>query len=101
MAKPGAEAVIGTWGKVLLYCCFVASKTDVVVLLRALVPRNFKLLEELETTCHDGRIYSLRIHYSYQYPNMPPEVHFTSRINMGFVYPPIGPRRPPTIDGIG
>ncbi|KAI9910453.1 hypothetical protein PsorP6_010067 [Peronosclerospora sorghi] len=48
MAKPGAEAVIGTWGKVLRYCCFVASNTDVVVLLRALVPRNFKLLEELE-----------------------------------------------------
>ncbi|KAI9923253.1 hypothetical protein PsorP6_001286 [Peronosclerospora sorghi] len=50
MARPGAEVVIGTWGKVLRYCCFVASKTDVVVLLRALVPCNSKLLEELENS---------------------------------------------------
>ncbi|KAI9914591.1 hypothetical protein PsorP6_007606 [Peronosclerospora sorghi] len=145
MAKPGAEVVI-----MLRYCCFVASKTDVVVLLRALVPRNFKLLEEMENsekglgdmsisygleqadaifltnwigtilspagtlsyvppigwinyannpivlTCHDGRIYSLRIHCSDQYPQWPPKVHFTSRINMGCVDPQSGrvdPRR--------
>ncbi|TYZ59852.1 hypothetical protein PybrP1_005794 [[Pythium] brassicae (nom. inval.)] len=93
MSKPGAEVVI--------------------------VPRNFKLLEELESaekghgdmsisygleqaddifltnwigtilgpagTCHDGRIYSLRIHCGDNYPNYPPEVAFTSRINMGCV----------------
>lgn len=33
-------------------------------------------------TCHDGRIYSLRIHCGDNYPNYPPEVAFTSRINM-------------------
>uniref|UniRef100_A0AAV1TNV7 UBC core domain-containing protein n=1 Tax=Peronospora matthiolae TaxID=2874970 RepID=A0AAV1TNV7_9STRA len=95
-----------------------------------IVPRNFKLLEELENsekglgdmsisygleqaddifltnwigtilgppnTCHDGRIYSLRIHCSDQYPHMPPEVHFTSRIHMNCVDPHSGrvdPRR--------
>ncbi|KAI9908052.1 hypothetical protein PsorP6_016279 [Peronosclerospora sorghi] len=45
-------------------------------------------------TCHDGRNYSLRIHCSDQ--NMPPEAHFTSRINMGCVDPQSGrvdPRR--------
>ncbi|KAI9912225.1 hypothetical protein PsorP6_009847 [Peronosclerospora sorghi] len=41
-------------------------------------------------TCHDGRIYSLRIHCSDEYPHMPPEVHFTSRINMGCVDPQSG-----------
>ncbi|KAI9922618.1 hypothetical protein PsorP6_000661 [Peronosclerospora sorghi] len=41
-------------------------------------------------TCHDGRIYSLRIHCSDQYPHMPPEVQFTSRINMGCVDPQSG-----------
>ncbi|KAI9911595.1 hypothetical protein PsorP6_009851 [Peronosclerospora sorghi] len=47
-------------------------------------------------TCHDGRIYSLRIHCSDQYPYMPLEVHFTSRINMGCGDPQSGrvdPRR--------
>ncbi|KAI9915961.1 hypothetical protein PsorP6_008636 [Peronosclerospora sorghi] len=41
-------------------------------------------------TCHDGRIYSLRIHCSDQYPHMPPEVNFTSRINTGCVDPQSG-----------
>uniref|UniRef100_K3WUW2 UBC core domain-containing protein n=1 Tax=Globisporangium ultimum (strain ATCC 200006 / CBS 805.95 / DAOM BR144) TaxID=431595 RepID=K3WUW2_GLOUD len=108
MSKPGAEVVI--------------------------VPRNFKLLEELESaekghgdmsisygleqaddifltnwigtilgpagTCHDGRIYSLRIHCGDQYPNIPPEVAFTSRINMSCVDAQSGrvdPRRLPAL----
>ncbi|RHY32335.1 hypothetical protein DYB32_002646 [Aphanomyces invadans] len=84
-----------------------------------IVPRNFKLLEELESaekghgdmsisygleqaddifltswigtilgpagTTHDGRIYSLKIHCGENYPNAPPEVLFTSRINMSCV----------------
>ncbi|ETV74649.1 hypothetical protein H257_10779 [Aphanomyces astaci] len=84
-----------------------------------IVPRNFKLLEELESaekghgdmsisygleqaddifltswigtilgpagTSHDGRIYSLKIHCGENYPNAPPEVLFTSRINMSCV----------------
>ncbi|KAI9913608.1 hypothetical protein PsorP6_005153 [Peronosclerospora sorghi] len=43
-----------------------------------------------------GRIYSLRILCSDQYPHMPPEVHFTSRINIGCADPQAGrvyPRR--------
>ncbi|DAZ98622.1 TPA: hypothetical protein N0F65_000817 [Lagenidium giganteum] len=108
MSKPGAEVVI--------------------------VPRNFKLLEELESsekghgdmsisyglekaddifltnwigtilgpagTCHDGRLYSLRIHCSDHYPQVPPEVYFTSRINMSCVDQQNGrvdPRRLPAL----
>ena len=93
MAKPGNEIVI--------------------------VPRNFRLLEELEnsekgvgdmsisygleqaddmfmtnwigtilgppSTCHDGRLYSVRIHCGVNYPDTPPEVYFTSRINMSCI----------------
>ncbi|RHY04129.1 hypothetical protein DYB28_004130 [Aphanomyces astaci] len=36
-------------------------------------------------TSHDGRIYSLKIHCGENYPNAPPEVLFTSRINMSCV----------------
>lgn len=51
-------------------------------------------------TCHDGRIYSLRIHCGDQYPNYPPEVAFTSRINMNCVDAQNGrvdPRRLPAL----
>ncbi|KAG7370223.1 ubiquitin-conjugating enzyme [Nitzschia inconspicua] len=81
-----------------------------------IVPRNFKLLEELEKsekghgdmsisfglvdsgdtfmtdwnggilgpggTHHDGRFYQLRIHCTDNYPAVPPEVRFVSKINM-------------------
>eukprot|EP01094_Clydonella_sp_ATCC50884_P025298 TRINITY_DN659_c0_g1_i1.p2 TRINITY_DN659_c0_g1~~TRINITY_DN659_c0_g1_i1.p2 ORF type:complete len:140 (+),score=56.03 TRINITY_DN659_c0_g1_i1:120-539(+) len=84
------------------------------------VPRNFRLLEELEAgekdqtgdgtvsyglsdgddmsmsswigtiigpagTAHEGRIYNLKIHCGENYPNQPPQVSFTSRINMSCV----------------
>lgn len=89
-----------------------------------LVPRNFKLLEELEKaekgqgdmsisyglenagdimmtswigtilgpsgTCHDGRIYSLKIICSESYPTTPPTIAFTSRINMSGIHPTTG-----------
>lgn len=51
-------------------------------------------------TCHDGRIYSLRIHCGDSYPNYPPEVAFTSRINMTCVDAQSGrvdPRRLPAL----
>ncbi|KAF9430058.1 E2 ubiquitin-conjugating protein mms2 [Podila epigama] len=82
----------------------------------AKVPRNFKLLEELERgekgigdgscsygladtddimmsnwngtilgpghTVHENRIYSLKIHCGPSYPDIPPTVHFVSRVNL-------------------
>uniref|UniRef100_A0A7S1FND3 UBC core domain-containing protein n=2 Tax=Corethron hystrix TaxID=216773 RepID=A0A7S1FND3_9STRA len=84
-----------------------------------IVPRNFKLLEELEQgekgtgdmaisyglvdpedtflthwnggilgppgTHHDGRFYELKISCTDNYPTVPPEVRFVSRINMNCV----------------
>ncbi|CAJ1964124.1 unnamed protein product [Cylindrotheca closterium] len=84
-----------------------------------IIPRNFKLLEELEKsekglgdmaisfglvdsgdtflsdwnggilgpagTHHDGRFYQLHVHCSEQYPAVPPQVKFVSKINMNCV----------------
>ncbi|KAL2353870.1 ubiquitin-conjugating enzyme/RWD-like protein [Cryomyces antarcticus] len=84
--------------------------------MTAKVPRNFRLLEELEKgerglgaeacsyglengddllmsnwtgtilgpphSVHENRIYSLRIHCGNQYPDVPPEVTFVSKINL-------------------
>lgn len=89
-----------------------------------IVPRNFKLLEELEksekglgdmaisfgledtgdtflsewnggilgpaATQHDGRFYQLKIHCPQEYPAVPPEVRFVSKINMTCVDPKTG-----------
>merc|ERR1712137_752730 len=41
-------------------------------------------------TNHEGRIYSLRIQCGDNYPNQPPIVHFTSKINMNCVHPKTG-----------
>eukprot|EP01099_Mayorella_cantabrigiensis_P000616 TRINITY_DN126_c0_g1_i2.p1 TRINITY_DN126_c0_g1~~TRINITY_DN126_c0_g1_i2.p1 ORF type:complete len:115 (-),score=24.53 TRINITY_DN126_c0_g1_i2:231-527(-) len=88
------------------------------------VPRNFRLLSELEkgekglsdgnvsygldstddillsswigtilgppNTVHDGRIYTVKIYCDNDYPNKPPQVRFTSKINMSCVNPQTG-----------
>ncbi|KAF2255762.1 UBC-like protein [Trematosphaeria pertusa] len=82
----------------------------------AKVPRNFRLLEELEKgekglgaeacsygldngddllmsdwngtilgpphSVHENRIYSVKIHCGPEYPDVPPEISFTSKINL-------------------
>ncbi|KAG8695762.1 E2 ubiquitin-conjugating protein mms2 [Ceratobasidium sp. 428] len=87
----------------------------------AQVPRNFRLLEELEKgekgigdgscsygledsddimmsrwngtiigpghTVHENRIYSLKIHCSESYPDIPPTITFLSKVNLPFVGP--------------
>ncbi|KAH1147869.1 hypothetical protein GYH30_042825 [Glycine max] len=57
------------------------------------IPRNFRLLEELErgekgirdgtiNTVHEGKIYQLKLFGDKDYPEKPPSVRFHSRINM-------------------
>ncbi|KAF2657533.1 UBC-like protein [Lophiostoma macrostomum CBS 122681] len=87
----------------------------------AKVPRNFRLLEELEKgekgmgaeacsyglsnnddllmsdwngtilgpphSVHENRIYGLKIHCGPSYPDVPPEISFTSKINLPCVDP--------------
>ena len=36
-------------------------------------------------TRHEGRLYFLRIHCGPQYPKVPPEIYFQSKINMSYV----------------
>jgi len=47
----------------------------------------------LQTT-HENRIYSLRIHCDETYPDRPPVVFFTSKINLPSVNPQTGRVRP-------
>ncbi|KAL7772010.1 hypothetical protein CFE70_001963 [Pyrenophora teres f. teres 0-1] len=66
----------------------------------AKVPRNFRLLEELEKgekglgavlqSVHENRIYSVSIHCGPDYPDTPPEIKFTSKINLPCVNPQNG-----------
>jgi len=93
----------------------------------AKVPRNFRLLEELEKgekglgaeacsygldngddllmsdwngtilgpphSVHENRIYSVSIHCGPDYPDTPPEIKFTTKINLPCVNPQNGKRR--------
>ncbi|KAI8936535.1 E2 ubiquitin-conjugating protein mms2, variant 2 [Plenodomus lindquistii] len=90
----------------------------------AKVPRNFRLLEELEKgekglgaeacsygldngddllmsdwngtilgpphSVHENRIYSVSLHCGPEYPDVPPEISFTSKINLPCVNPQNG-----------
>ena len=61
--------------------------------VRRTVAPMFTSRGALQTT-HENRIYSLRIHCDETYPDRPPVVFFTSKINLPSVNPQTGRVRP-------
>ncbi len=53
--------------------------------IRAKVLWHLSFLFTILQTAHENRIYSLKIFCDKDYPNKPPSVKFTSRINMSCV----------------
>jgi ubiquitin-protein ligase len=46
--------------------------------------------DDLSQSVHENRIYSLKIHCGPSYPDIPPEISFTSKINLPCVNPQNG-----------
>jgi len=46
--------------------------------------------DEVPQSVHENRIYSLKIHCGPSYPDIPPEISFTSKINLPCVDPQNG-----------
>jgi ubiquitin-protein ligase len=51
-------------------------------------PRRFA--DRVLQSVHENRIYSLKIHCGPSYPDLPPEISFTSKINLPCVNPQNG-----------
>lgn len=59
-----------------------------VCVLSLLVRIN--VLTQMSQSSHENRIYSLKIHCGPNYPDVPPEIAFTSKINLPCVNPQNG-----------